>query len=130
VLQGIADEFHTRFCGIIRQHRPHADPANAEIWDGRVFSASQSLQRGLVDQIGYLEDALAGAREMAKVPHAAAVLLHRCGDAARTPFATTPNVPLHPNLFPISLPGVDRTKLPTFLFMWQPDPTLERLSGK
>jgi protease-4 len=39
-------------------------------------------------------------------------------------------VPIHGNLFPISLPGVDRSKLPTFLYMWQPDPTLERLSGK
>ena len=46
------------------------------------------------------------------------------------PYATTPNYPLHVNLFPASLPGLDRNKLPTFLYMWQPDPTLERFSGK
>jgi hypothetical protein len=63
-------------------------------------------------------------------PQAGAALPHRQGDAARTPFTTTPNVPLQANLFPVSMPGVDRSKLPTFLYLWQPDPTLERLSGK
>ena len=32
--------------------------------------------------------------------------------------------------FPVSFPGLDRSKLPTFLYMWLPDPALERLSGK
>ena len=83
-----------------------------------------------MDRIGYLDDALDAAREMAGWPGAGAVLLHRQGDAARTPFAATPNVPLQANLFPISLPGAERSKLPTFLSLWQPDPTLERLGGK
>jgi len=33
-------------------------------------------------------------------------------------------------LFPVSFPGFDRSKLPTFLYMWLPDPSVERLSGK
>jgi protease-4 len=107
--------------------KPRAEP---ETFDGRIFSASQAKQRGLIDQIGYLEDALAQARALAGQPDAGAVILHRRNDTARTPFATTPNVPLQTNLFPASFPGLDRTKLPTFLYMWLPDPTLERLSGK
>jgi protease-4 len=104
--------------------------AEPETFDGRVFSASQALERGLIDKIGYLEDALAAARTLAGQPAAGAVLLHRRNDAARTPFATTPNVPLQASLFPLSFPGFDRSKLPTFLYMWLPDPSLERLSGK
>jgi protease-4 len=130
ILQRIADEHHERFRAVVRQQRPLADPRDAVTFDGRVFSASQALQRGLVDRIGYLEDAVAAAREMACRPQAGAVLLHRHGDEARTPFATTPNVPLQANLLPFSFPGLDRGKLPTFLYLWQPDPTLERLSGK
>ena len=30
---------------------------------------------------------------------------------------------------PFSYPGLDRSKLPTFLYMWQPDPTLPRLGS-
>jgi protease IV len=31
---------------------------------------------------------------------------------------------------PLSLPGFDRSRLPGFLYMWQPEPTMEKLSGK
>jgi protease-4 len=130
ILQSIADEQYERFCTIVRQQRPAVDPADATTFDGRVFSATQAWQRGLVDRIGYLADALCMAREMAHQSRAGAVLLHREGDVARTPYATTPNVPLQFNLIPFSLPGVDRTKLPTFLYLWEPDPTLERISGR
>jgi protease-4 len=129
ILQGIVDEHYQRFRAVVLQHRTGVD-REPTTFDGRVFSASQALKRGLVDRIGYLDDALDAAREMAGQPGAGAVLLHRQGDTARTPFATTPNVPLQANLFPVSLPGVERSKLPTFLYLWQPDPTLERLSGK
>jgi protease-4 len=129
LLQALANEFHERFRGVVRQQRPHLGPA-ADTFDGRIFSASQALGRGLIDQVGYLRDALAAARSLAGQPGAGAVLLHRKNDPARTPFATTANVPLQASLFPLSFPGLDRNKLPTFLYMWLPDPTLERLSGK
>jgi protease-4 len=130
LLKEMANEFYDRFRAVIQQRRTQADFTKKTTFDGRVFTASQALKLGLIDQIGYLKDALALARERAGAPHAGAVLLHRTGDVGRTPFATTPNYPLHVNLFPASLPGLDRSKLPTFLYMWQPDPTLERFSGK
>ena len=39
-------------------------------------------------------------------------------------------LPIQANLLPFSVPGLERSKLPTFLYLWQPDPTLERLSGR
>ena len=45
-------------------------------------------------------------------------------------YATTPNTPIHTNLLSISLPGLERSKLPAFLYLWQPEPTFLRLSGK
>jgi protease-4 len=29
-----------------------------------------------------------------------------------------------------SLPGLDRSKLPTFMSIWQPDLTIEKMGGK
>jgi protease IV len=130
LLQGLADEFHARFRDVVRQQRHQLDAAPADTFDGRIFSAAQAKQRGLIDQVGYLRDALALARGLANQPDAGAIILHRRNDAARTPFATTPNVPLQASLLPVSFPGLDRSKLPTFLYMWLPDPALERLSGK
>jgi protease-4 len=129
LLQAMADEFHERFKAVVRQQRPDT-ATRPDSFDGRVFTASQALQRHLIDRVGYLEDALAAAKQLAGQPDARAVVLHRCNDVARTPYATTPNVPLQATLFPASLPGAERSRLPTFLYLWQPDPTLERLGGR
>lgn len=130
MLQGMADEFHQRFQTVIKQQRPAVDLANPTNFDGRVLSARQALERKLIDRIGYLEDAVSVARDLAKQPNARAVMYHRPADQARTPYAITPNQPLQASLIPFSLPAIDRSRLPTFLYLWQPDPTLERLTGQ
>jgi protease-4 len=130
MLQGMADRLHQRFQGVVRQQRPKLDQAGGTTLDGRVFGAQEALERGLIDRVGYLPDAVAAARELAGQPDAGVVLFHRCNDLARTPYATTPNVPLQATLLPVSIPGVERSRWPTFLYLWQPDPTLERLSGR
>jgi protease-4 len=37
---------------------------------------------------------------------------------------------LHPSFLPVSIPGLDRSRLPLFLYMWQPDTTMLRLGGR
>ncbi len=130
LLKEMANEFYDRFREVVSQQRKQVDTTVKTTFDGRVFTASQALKLGLIDRIGYLEEALDLARERAGQPQVGAVLLHRVGDVARTPYATTANFPLQVNLLPLSLPGLERNKLPTFLYMWQPDPTLERYGGK
>jgi protease-4 len=130
LLQTMADEFHNRFRQVVLHARPHVDASDATNFDGRVFTASQALQRHLIDRIGYLDDAIAAARELAGVESARIVLYHRCNDRAHSPYAISPNVPLQNTLIPMSVPGLDRSRLPTFLYLWQADPTLEKLSGR
>ncbi len=130
MLQAMADEFHNRFRQVVANSRPNIDAADSTLFDGRVFTANQALERHLIDRIGYLDDAIAAAREMAHVEQARVVLYHRCNDRAHSAYAITPNVPLQNALLPLSVPGLDRSRLPTFLYMWQPDPTLEKLGGR
>jgi protease-4 len=130
LLQTMADEFHQRFRQVVAQARPGLNAAASELFDGRVFTATQALQHHLIDRIGYLDDALAAARQLGHVEQSRVVLYHRCNDKAHSPYAITPNVPLQNSVLPISVPGLDRSRLPTFLYMWQPDPTLEKLSGR
>jgi protease-4 len=130
ILQGVADEFHARFQETVRKGRPQHDPSRKEDFDGRIFTASQALERRLIDSVGYLDDAVAVARELGRCPSAGAVLLRRANDPARSPYATTPNSPTQGGLFPMSIPGLDRSQLPTFLYLWQPEPTYERRAAK
>jgi protease IV len=123
ILEQIADEFHGRFRDQVVQSRPLLK-TEEEDFDGRVFSASQARERGLIDQIGYLDDAIAMARQAAGLPAAGRVVMfRRSNDRAFTAYDTTPNVPLQNSLLPLNIPGLDRSTLPTFLYLWQPDPS-------
>ena len=130
VLQAMVDEFHERFKQVVTQGRPEVDPDLKTNFDGRVFTAEQARERRLIDHVGYLDDAIGTARELAGAPCPDIVFYHRSNDPARSPYAITPNVPLQNGLFPISLPGFDRTRLPAFLYLWQPEPTMEKAVGR
>ncbi len=130
LLQSMADEFHARFRRVVGKTRPGSKIRHDDVFDGRVFTANRALELCLIDHVGYLDDAVAIAKQMAGLPSARVVFYHRSGDPARNLYSVTPNVPLQTTLLPLSIPGIDRTKLPTFLYIWQPEPTMERLSGK
>ncbi len=130
LLQTMADDFHERFRQAVLHARPGIDANDATLFDGRVFTSNQALQHRLIDRIGYLDDAIATARELTHTHQAQVVLYHRANDPAHSPYAITPNVPLQNSVLPISVPGLDRSRLPTFLYLWQPDPTLEKLGGR
>ncbi len=127
ILQGIADGFHKRFIDHIKQTRPDT-AADKENFDGRIFSGDIAAVRGLVDEVGYLDDAIAMARSRAGVgTDSAVVMLRRDNDRAYTQFDVTPNTPSP--LLPIKVPGLDRSSLPTFLYLWQPDPSYLTSAG-
>ncbi len=127
MLQQIADQFHERFIETIVAARPSYDGEPARDFDGRVFTASNALDLGLVDRVGYLDDALSIAGSMGGFaePVPPVLLYRRPNDRANTPYDITPNVPLQNDLFPLSIPGLERASLPVFLFVWQLDPSLE-----
>lgn len=131
LLQGMADEYHEHLRELVRQHRPNLSAAADVAFDGRIMTARQALQLGLIDRIGNLDAAIDLTRRL--TPHAGPLpklaMLRRPGDPARSPYAITPNTPLQGTLMPLSVPGIDRTKLPTFLYAWLPEPTLERLAA-
>jgi protease-4 len=130
LLQDMADEFHARFRRIVSDARAEIDPVDGSNFDGRVFTAHQALNRRLIDHVGYLEDAVDWCRTSAGQEHVRVVLYHRPNDPARTPYALTPNVPWQSTLIPLSIPGLDRSRLPGFLYLWQADPTMEKLGGR
>ena len=130
LLQQMADEFHQRFQRAVVARRPGVKADEPTNFDGRVFSATQAAERGLVDRVGYLEEAIREAQTRAGQREVRVVMLRRPNDPARAPYAITANNPPQGRWSPISLPGLERSRLPTFLYLWQVDPTLERGSGQ
>lgn len=130
ILQAMADEFHGQIIAGVKQSRPAI--TNKDAFDGRIFTGTQAKTIGLVDQIGDLDDAIAMAGGMcgAGGERPGVVMYRRNNDPARSVYAITSNVPLQgAGLLP-NLPGLDRSKMPTFLSVWQPELTMEKLGGK
>jgi len=66
VLQSLVDEMFARFKQIVRQGRPKLDDEKlASVATGQIFTAQQAVDAGLVDRIGFLEDAVQRAVELA-----------------------------------------------------------------
>ena len=129
MLQGLAASFHTRLKEQIHETRPRV-AADADVFDGRVIAGRQAAEAGLVDRLGYLDDALEEARGLASLgSDAAVVMLRRDNDRAYSPFDVTPNSPQQSSMMPLNLPGLDRGQLPTFLYVWQPETSLVTAAG-
>ena len=127
MLQGMADAFHRRLIDHVSRTRPQAAAAANQWNDGQVMTGEQAAQLGLVDTVGYLDTAIALAEgQLASESKPRVVLYRREGQAAYTPLDSTPNVAATPALFPIHVPGLSRAEMPTFLYMWQPDPKMAR----
>jgi len=130
LLQEMTNEMHRRFRDVVIESRPQVNADEKTNFDGRVFTAQQALDRGLIDQIGYLDDAVAAAEGLAGIQGANVVLYHRKNDPPRSLYAVTPNVPLQGGGILPGMPGMDRSRMPTLLYLWQPEPTLEKLGGR
>ena len=66
LLQGLVDDMFARFKSIVKQGRPKLDDAAVDrVATGQIFTAQQALDAGLVDRIGFLEEAVSRAVELA-----------------------------------------------------------------
>jgi protease-4 len=131
LFQEMADGFRDRFAARVARLRPSMTPDDhRRIADGRIVAATQALDLHMVDALGYPDDAVTEAERLAGITGAEVVLFQRRGSPTRSIYASAPNVPLQSELIPFSYPGLERSKLPTFLYLWQPDPTLTRLGGR
>ena len=121
VLQNIITQFYEQFLTVIRQGRKELKPDKLrKLADGRVFTAKEAMEEGLIDRIGYPKDAIAWAKEMAGVGKSKVVIYQR-------PIGYKPNVygsALNPievgALVNVKLPHWLRAEGPQFLYLWQP----------
>ncbi|MCS5617771.1 MAG: signal peptide peptidase SppA [Pirellulales bacterium] len=66
VLQSLVDGMFARFKAIVKEGRPKLDDEAIEaVATGQIFTAEQAKEAGLVDRIGFLEDAIDRAVELA-----------------------------------------------------------------
>lgn len=120
LFQETIDHFHNRFVGLVAENRPQIGLDKVKkLADGRIYTADQALENGLIDQIGYLDDAINGIKEDLHLPSLQVVTYQRPGEYKPNIYSSLPgNLPI--NLVNIDLGlHLDRTS-PNFLYMWLP----------
>ncbi len=73
IFQDLVDEGFTQFKDVIKQGRPNfrKDPSSLDkLATGQVFTAQQALKSGLIDKIGFVEDAIDRVIRLAKLDKA------------------------------------------------------------
>jgi protease IV len=120
VFQSVIDQMYARFVSLIVRSRKMPEEKVRAAADGRIYTAEQAKTLGLVDEIGYMDDAVAAARKAAGVAEARVVMYHRPKEYRSNYYSTAP----------APTPGVDTTLQQLtalvsgsgarFLYLWWP----------
>ena len=103
MMQQIIEEFYRGFLTAVAQGRHLSLQEVRKVADGRIFTAPQAQDLGLLDKIGYLDDAVKEAQERAGLSRARVVRYQR-PDSYR------------PNIYSL-LPELEAAG-PQFLYLW------------
>jgi len=131
LFQQMADSYRDHLQDRVKERRAAMTPQDLQLLqDGRVVLAAEALKLHLVDRLGYVHEAIDETERLVGVSGAEVALYHRVGYPARSLYAIVPTAAPMSEILPFSYPGLDRSKLPTFLYLWLPDPTLPRLGSR
>jgi protease-4 len=74
LVQNLIMEVYGKFVGIVSDERDiDLDKLKNGLADGRIYSGKQAKEAGLIDEVGYFEDAIDAAKELAKIKEAKVV---------------------------------------------------------
>ncbi len=79
MIQGMVNQIYERFLSVVKGARKDIPERELRenIADGRIFTGTEALSKKLVDKLGYIEDAYARAKELAKAPDAKVMKYNR-----------------------------------------------------
>lgn len=67
ILQGVLDNVHGQFIRAVAEGRNMLPSDVEKVADGRVFTGEQALKKGLIDELGNLEDAVQAAAKLSGI---------------------------------------------------------------
>lgn len=116
VFMGVIMEFYDRFVQVVGEGRPRLKSDRIrELADGRIYTASQAVKAGLVDELGYLDTALDRAKQAAGLAEARVVTYHRPGTYSNNIYSGFPD---SATLRRIAAWSQLPVGAPQFLYLW------------
>ena len=121
ILQEVINQMQDHFLALVRERRAGlTDDAVKTIADGRVLTADQALQLGLIDRIGYLQETIEDAERRAGTTEARVITYRRPDEFAENIYSGAAVAPAQMNLINFDFGGWGHAG-PQFLYMWLPN---------
>ena len=77
MFQSVIDDMYGRFVRLVAESRNIPEARVRSFADGRIYTAEQARALGLVDRVGYLDEAIEMAKGAAGLTEARVVMYHR-----------------------------------------------------
>jgi protease-4 len=111
VFQGMIDSIYGRFVDIVATERKLPVDKVKQLADGRIYTSQEARASGLIDNIGYLEDAIEVAKKQANLTQARVVTYSRPGE-------------YRPTIYSMNLINIDMGDVvepgTKFMYLWMP----------
>jgi protease-4 len=121
IFQGVIDFFYKRFLTVIQEGRPNLRPEEIrKLADGRIYTGEQAKDVGLVDSIGYLEDAIDLAKRQAGLSEARVVMYRKPGEYKQNIYSKFMGAGILGGLAQFDLMSFARAGSPQFMYLWMP----------
>ncbi len=121
IIQGLFDQYYARFLKVVSAGRPGltADKIKT-LADGRVYSGDQAKANGLVDSLGYMEDAVTLAKSKAGIQRCQVIMYHRSWGTRENMYSSSSGAAssTQMNLLNINVPGLASMAQPRFMYLW------------
>ena len=117
-LQSVIDDLFSRFVDVVDEGRPKLDRFAVErLADGRIYTANQALESGLIDEIGHMDAAIDRLKQIAGVSSVQLVTYKEPGASPKNIYSDFSN--RAPNLPDLSLISLGAKKIPAgFYYLW------------
>lgn len=118
VMQTMVNECFDRFLKVVGAGRPNLTAEKIRtLADGRVYSGQQAKANGLVDSLGYVNDAICLAKKMGGVSKAKVVVYGRPYGQKQTIYSHS-DMPQQMNLININVPEMMSLSQPQLMYLW------------
>ncbi len=121
IFQSLIDSFYQRFLTVVQEGRPQLQMDQLKkLADGRIYTGEQAKAAGLVDDIGYLEDAVELAKKKAGLTDARVIMYRRPGEYSNNIYSRLLNPGPLASLGNFDLMAFVRGGAPRFMYLWMP----------
>ncbi len=122
LFEEVVKDMYGRFVKVVDDGRPKLDEAVVRrLADGRIYTASQAVELGLIDRIATMRDTIAATKKSVGAKNIRLVTYHRASDYRPNYYAQAPAPPTgNINLFNVNMSSALTPPTPQFMYLWAP----------